>query len=375
MKREKWVGIFVLVGFLLLGLLSFAIDDEGHVFRGPYNTKYYSLVEDVGQVSKGAFVLMAGSGVQIGRVDGVTLTKIDKRFLLRMDYTIKEDYTIREDSVVRLEMTTVFQGMHLEITPGTPGAEPLEPGSEIKVDRSTDLMHMMARMGDAVEKLDEGGLGVMLFGGATFKNVGKVIETLASEGGLGKWVLGESAFKNLESTIADLSRTAEKVREGTEGKGAVARLLYDEDLGRRVDEAITDMREGMKGVRGIVTDITEGKSVVGRLTSDEEFGRKLDDIVTGLHATTADLRAGKSLVSRLISDEELGQKLDSAVSSIADFAENLARGEGTISRLINDPELFIEIKRLLSQAREAVEDAREAAPISAFSSMLFGAVQ
>jgi phospholipid/cholesterol/gamma-HCH transport system substrate-binding protein len=360
---------------VLLGLLSFAIDDEGHIFRGSYKKKYYSLVEDVGQVARGAFVLMAGSGVQIGRVDSVELREVDKRFLLRIDYSIKEEFTIREDSKVSLEMTTVFQGMHLEITPGTPGAKPLKVGSEIKVGRSTDLVNMVARMGDAVEKLDEGGLGRMLFGGESFKNIAGVLDTLASEGGLGRWVLGDAAFKDLESTISNLNKTVEKVRRGTEGKGAVARLLYDEDLGRRVDEAITDMREGMKGVRSIVADLSEGESVIARLTSDEELGRKLDDIVTDVHAAAADLRAKKSLVSRLISDEELGQKLDRVVTSIADFAENLAKGEGTISRLINDPELFTEIRRFVSQAREAVEDAREAAPISVFASMLFGAVQ
>ena len=49
--------------------------------------------------------------------------------------------------------------------------------------------------------------------------------------------------------------------------------------------------------------------------------------------------------------------------------------EGTIAKLVNDPALYDEARKLFRSLGEAVEDAREQAPISAFSSVVFGAFQ
>lgn len=375
MGREKWVGLFFFVGLALLGLLSFAIDDEGKVFSGGYTKKYFALMDDVGQVSKGSIVRMAGTGVQIGRVDGIDLHPLEDRYTLKLRFSIKDEFKIAEDSEVQLAMTTLLQGMHLEITSGTPGAADLKPGSEVGVGKAADLMGTVAALGETLEKLGDGGLGRMLLGVEGMENVGGILGNLASDGGLGKWVMGETAYKKLEPTVEDLRKTLENVRKGTEGQSTVARLLHDEDLGRRVDETITDLREGVKGLRSFATDISEGEGLIARLAKDEEFSKKVDDIVTDIRQVTADLREGKSLLSRLISDEELGEKLDRVVTSIAEFSESLVRGEGSVARLINDPELYNELRRLVFQTREAVEDAREAAPISAFTSVIFGAFQ
>ena len=379
MTREKWVGLFFFIGLILLALLSFFIDDEGKVFSGGYKKKYFALLDNVGQVSKGSIVRMAGTGVQIGRVDGIDLWPLEDedRYTLKMNFSIKEDFEVATDSEVQLAMTTLLQGMHLEITPGSPGAKPLDTGSEVAVGKSADLMGTVAALGDTLEKLGDGGLGRMLLGSEGMEDVGKILGTLASDGGLGTWVLGESGQEKLEPALEDLRKTAENIRKGTEteGKGTLARILHDEELGANVEVIVGDLREAMKGVRTFATDISEGKGVIARLTQDEELGKKVDDIVTDIRDVMADLRGGKSALSRIISDEGLGNARARAVTSIADFAENLATGEGTIARLINDPDLFTEIKRLVVQAREAVEDAREAAPISAFSSVLFGAIQ
>jgi phospholipid/cholesterol/gamma-HCH transport system substrate-binding protein len=372
MNKERWVGLFFLVGVGLLLYLTFLIDDEGHVWRSK-GRMYKCRLPNTAQIGMGSLVRQ--SGLKAGSVENTEIVPVEDRFEVEVTFTLNDPFQVRPDSTATLEMATLLQGMYLSISPGSPGLEPSPPGTLVARGESSDLMATIAKIGDTLDSLKDGGLGRMALGKEGYEKVGKVLDTLASDGGLGKWILGEQAQQNLDPTIAELRQTVENLRKGTEGEGTIARLLNDPKMGENFDGIVVDFRESMKGLRKFATDIAEGEGVIARLASDEEMGKKLSDIVTDIRDVAADLRGGKSTLARLFSDEEMGGQFSSAITSFNKFAEGLSSGEGTIARLVNDPELYVEAKRLLSQAREAVEDAREAAPISAFTSVLFGAVQ
>jgi phospholipid/cholesterol/gamma-HCH transport system substrate-binding protein len=379
MTKEIWVGLFFIGGLFIAATLTFMIDDEGHIFRKGYVLKYNIQMDSVGQVNEGSIVRLAGTGIKIGRVDKITPVPNAKGdgYDLKLDLSLKEDYPPKVDSEARLAMTTLLQGMHVEISLGSPGADPLEQGESIKVVKTKGLMDSIAGLGDTLDQLPDGGLGRMLLGAEGLEKVGMILKQLGSDGGMGKWILGTPAQKNLEPTIAELRSTVENFRKATdEGHGGtIARLMHDSKLGEKIDGTLTDVRESMKGVRKFAADISEGKGAIARLASDEELGAKLDGIVTDLREVAGDLRKGKSALAKLISDEKMGNDLAIAVAGISKFADELANGEGTIQQLLRDPDVANELKKLVGGAREAIEDAREAAPISAFTSILFGALQ
>jgi ABC-type transporter Mla subunit MlaD len=382
MSRYVWVGLFFFVGVFLLIVMSMRVDDEGHVFKGEYRNKYTTVMKKIGTVGQGSLVRMAGTGIRIGRVEGVDLKEVDEHYEYELTFSVKDkvnglEVKIREDSVAKLAMTTLLQGMHLEITPGTPRGKPLPVGGNVTSVEAGSLMETMANMGDAFKDLGDGGLGRMLLGKDGAEKVSNVLGRIDQDGGLGKWVLGNEAQNDLGPAITELRKTLENARKGTEveGKGAIARLLHDEKLGENLDVTIADLRESVKGLRKFTTDISEGKGAIARLASDEKLGESLDGMITDLRAVAGDLRGGKSMLARLISDEDMGKQLKGTIENLATFADGLAKGEGTLARLINDPELYVEASRLVTGMAEAVEDAREAAPISAFTSMLFGAIQ
>jgi phospholipid/cholesterol/gamma-HCH transport system substrate-binding protein len=372
MTRERWVGLFCIVGIALLVLLTFMVDDEGHFWQNE-GRQFKVLLPDTAQIGVGSLVRQ--SGLKAGRVDSTDIVEVNGTYEVEVTFTMDYPFRVREDSKASLEMASLLQGMFLSVSPGTPAKPELAAGGLVQRGESKDIMATVSKLGDTLESLKDGGLGQMALGKDGYEKIGKVLDTLAEDGGLGKWILGEKAQENLEPTIDELRKTVKNIRTGTEGDSIVARLLHDGDLGKRFDGIVVDLREGMKGIRSFAEDIAEGKGTIARLASDEALGAKLDGIVTDLRDVAADLRAGKSVLARLVSDEEMGAQVSSAIASFSSFADGLASGEGTIARLINDPELYIEAKRLISQAREAVEDAREAAPISAFTSVLFGAVQ
>ncbi|MHC4252586.1 MAG: MlaD family protein, partial [Planctomycetota bacterium] len=205
MTKEIWVGLFFILGIFLAAFLTFKIDDEGHFFRKGYVRKYYLRMDSVGQVNEGSIVRLAGTGIKIGRIDKIEPVENERGdgFELKLHLSLKEKPELRTDSKARLAMTTILQGMHVEISLGTPGAEELPEGSFITVEKSKNLMDSIASIGDMMENVGDGGLGKMLLGNEGLERVGKVLEQLAADGGLGKWILGKNAQANLEPTIAE----------------------------------------------------------------------------------------------------------------------------------------------------------------------------
>jgi phospholipid/cholesterol/gamma-HCH transport system substrate-binding protein len=373
MTKERWVGGFFFLGIFLLGLLTFMVDDEGHIW-GADGTQYKVLLPNTAQIGVGSLVRQ--SGLKAGRIDATEIVPVgEDHYEVQVTFSILPPFKVREDSMATLEMATLLQGMYLSVTPGTPNKDILKANSLVTRGQSSDLMSTVAKIGETLEGLKDGGLGRMALGKDGYEKIGKILDTLAEDGGLGKWILGKDAQKNLDPTIAELRKTVANVRKGTENEGIIARLLNDEKMGKQFEGIVTDVREGVGSLRTFAGDIAKGKGVIARLTSDEELGKKVADIVTDVRGVAADLRKNESVLARLVSDGQMGSQFSSAIGSFSTFADGLATGEGTIARLINDPELYVEAKRLLSQAREAVEDAREAAPISSFTSVLFGAVQ
>ena len=56
MNRYAWVGLFFIVGLILLIVLSMKVDDEGHIFKGGYNKTYFTVMKSIGTVGRGSLV-------------------------------------------------------------------------------------------------------------------------------------------------------------------------------------------------------------------------------------------------------------------------------------------------------------------------------
>ena len=61
------------------------------------------------------------------------------------------------------------------------------------------------------------------------------------------------------------------------------------------------------------------------------------------------------------------------MSSIRSISEQISSGQGTLGKLVRDDRLYDETALLVEDMRAAIDDLREASPITSFSSVLFGA--
>ena len=116
-------------------------------------------------------------------------------------------------------------------------------------------------------------------------------------------------------------------------------------------------------VNSIKKGLVEGGAIENLRASTEEF-RKIIERVAG----------GKGTLGRLLAeDDTVYEDLSSAVASLNNIAGKLERGEGVLGKLMTDDSLYNELEATVKEARAALDDVRETAPIVTFTSIFFGA--
>ena len=107
---------------------------------------------------------------------------------------------------------------------------------------------------------------------------------------------------------------------------------------------------------------------------DDQVFVDLQEITSNLREVSDRLADGEGTVGRLLSDDDgLYENLNAAAEAIAEIATSIRDGEGTLGRLASEDDLYVEIQALITEVRAAVDDFRETAPITSFSSVFFGA--
>ena len=95
----------------------------------------------------------------------------------------------------------------------------------------------------------------------------------------------------------------------------------------------------MKRIESIVTKIDEGQGDLGLLVNERQVYDKLSQIADDLSVASAALR----------------------------------EGQGSLGKLLYTDELYDDLRRALELVIRSLEEYREAAPVTTFTSVLFGA--
>lgn len=131
------VGVFLLIGLLALGWLSVRL---GRVEL--LGSPGYSVIADfpsVGGLKAGSSVEIAG--VEIGRVDGITLHD----FQARVAMTIKSHVKLQEDAIASIKTRGLIGEKYIKINPG--GSEKLiaPNGKLTEVEPPIDIEELISK--------------------------------------------------------------------------------------------------------------------------------------------------------------------------------------------------------------------------------------
>jgi hypothetical protein len=151
------------------------------------------------------------------------------------------------------------------------------------------------------------------------------------------------------------------------GQGTMGMLLKDDTM---YDNLLT-VTEDLKVISG---RMERGEGTIGKLLKDDEIYNNADALVASLQEISERLEAGEGTLGKLLSkDEQLYNDISATMVSVRSISESISDGEGTLGRLVRDAKLYDEAALLVEDVRAAVDDLREASPITSFGSVIFGA--
>ncbi len=231
-RNEVMVGMFVIVGFIVLTLTLFFVSGV-YLFRPGY--KISAMYEYVSILDKGAPVRMAG--VRIGEVDKVDLIFDPNLGRTRVKITlfINNGVEIRENYKFYIRGTHILSEPHIEISPVEGNAPMLKAGTVLEGENPVPLEELIEKA-HAIASHLESVLGSFRNAvgaddnGQTLKSLLINMEKLT--GSLSKVMEGsETDMKDTLQNLHDSSEAMNQILSKVEsGEGSAGKLLMTDDL-------------------------------------------------------------------------------------------------------------------------------------------------
>ena len=318
-RRERAVqlrvGVFVLAALVAFVGMIYALGARARLFEARYTI--HADFTEVGGLTAGATIRLAG--VQIGRVTGVNLPA-EPGGKVRLDLTIAHRYAdrIRRDSAARIETQGLLGDKLVEITVGTAGAPPVQPGETIAARDPVDLTQMISS------------------GGETVRAVATLAESLRQT----------AAAFNQAQILQDVAATTHSARRATDqlarittevekGRGWAHALVYEEPV------ALGRLNQILATTQAMLDRVERGQGVVGVLTSDEatQSARRFVAAMDRMGRLAERASEADGLLPTLLFDARYRGVVDDlrvVARNFRDVSERVAGGRGTLGSLVTD---------------------------------------
>ena len=368
-QRQLLLGVFFVFALSILAVYTLFLTDI-HLFSKPILMTVY--FPEANNLREGDPVQLLGA--RIGRVKEVTpnITAETKK-RIRTVLSLESKVELLEDATISIRETSLLGGRNVFIDPGVFGGPVMQP-------------------------LDDGA-----FFGEVYKN------PIASLGDIGK-LLNENR-ESISGFLTNLHTITDDLRAG---KGLLGQLIEDENLGSDAKNVVSSAKQFVANARDVTEQLKSGQGLLGSLLYDEGSKQKFSDTLDNLRQLTTDIKGQQGILGALIYDSTLKERLSGAIESFGTFVAKLNESEGALQLLLNDPTTREEVRTLVSSLSRAstdietvvanvkggqgtigklltedtlyqdfkktvgvltrsLEDYREAAPITAFTTVLFGA--
>jgi phospholipid/cholesterol/gamma-HCH transport system substrate-binding protein len=349
------VGLLVAAAMIVLMIFVFFIGSEQKIFSR--KNEYKVRLDNVTGLAEGNPVKI--SGVTVGVIKDITLPRDPKMRDVDIELMVDRKYAdrIRTDSRARLKKLGLLAGdSYIDISPGSPKFDSLEPGAMIPAARQTNVDQLISSGEDLVDNFVQISYSLKNILGRVDRGEGLIGELTSTP---------ETKQRITDTFLTTLNKTNAILGHVESGKGLVGRLVYDDAYATTVTGSI---QESARSLQTLVADVQgslkSGQGMIPALLTDPEGKKKVYELVDNLRTTSANLAAlstsyqnGQGLVPRLLNDKAYAdQALNEFTGLVHQLNETVAklnRGEGTAGKLVNDPSVYESVNDILIGINES----------------------
>ncbi len=300
MSREAKVGIFVVVGLVILIYFTFRVSKWGGIGEKGY--KLTVDFESAAGLEPKANVKMAG--VPVGKVEEIRLVGNRARLVLRID----EGVRIPIDSVASIQTQGLLGEKYVEIYPGSRTEQVLPPGGRIANTQPPlnldELVRKLSMIADDVKRFTD---------------------SLAGSFGTEE---GKQALAEILRNVRDASSVLAKVTTGNEDR--LNRILANIDaLSAELKEISSTNKEDL---RATIANLRAFSQTLKEETPG--LARNLEDM--GKQVSTVFGENRENIRESITSLKSASAKLDNTLDAAEKVMAKIERGEGTLGMLLND---------------------------------------
>ena len=180
-------------------------------------------------------------------------------------------------------------------------------------------------------------------------------------------ILGATPVDMIQELSKAVNGLQSMINSVEQGQGTLGKLLRDDSM----YQSMVDLTDDLKV---IVARVEAGEGTVGKLLGEDDLYNDAAAMMANARMVSDRLAAGEGTLGQLLSeDAQLYDDFAATMVSVRDISESIAAGEGTLGKLVRDAKLYDETASLVEDVRAAVDDLREASPITSFGSVIFGA--
>jgi len=302
---EAKVGLFILIGMLLLGYMTMQVGQRGIGVKKGYIVDV--VFDNVAGLNKYSSVQIAG--VEVGRVEDILLK--DGKALVRL--RIIPNVTLEKDVSAAIKTRGVLGDKYIEIMPGTRGMAALEPGEQIRnVERQADIDRLLNQIGAIADdiKTVSGTLSNVMGGQAGQESIGGILENMK--------LLTQNINKLVVSNEATIRSMLLNAQELTTNLNRVV-VKNDDKVGEVIDNlrgASREMEKTFASFSQIADEVNRGEGTLGQLMKDKTTITNLNKTLASLQEVSDKINQGKGTLGKLVNDEETVNNLNQSLAGI-----------------------------------------------------------
>ncbi len=324
-KQMMWsklkVGAVVTVALFILFISVFLAGSIEDILSPKVDLK--AQITDVKGLRKGAPVWL--SGVEVGSIKTI---KLHPDYGTIVDISINRNALtfIKKDSVASVLTMGLLGDKYVELSLGSPDAEPARAGDMIKGSPQVDLKEVMEAGAVSIKKMND-FMGKM----------GKLIESIEKgEGTIAKFLSDPAVYYNLKEITQNLTLILKDINNE---KGTMGMLIKDPVLYNK-----------------LLATTSSAEKLAAKL---DEGANKLLETGASMETFAKKLNEGSGSLKMLAEDPALYENLNKASVKLSSVLERVESGEGVAGAFLSDKDLAIEIREIIFQLKGLTGEINE----------------